>query len=55
LHSYGIDALKYACWTGSTWEVQTITLYAGRYTSLALDANGYPHISSYSSFNGDLK
>jgi hypothetical protein len=39
--------LKYARWTGSEWGIETISSahvsYAGP-TSIALDANGWPHI-----------
>ncbi|NIV31371.1 MAG: carboxypeptidase regulatory-like domain-containing protein, partial [Anaerolineae bacterium] len=49
------DDLKYAHWTGSTWDIQTVDSAGdmGRYTSLALDASGYPHISYFddSSYN----
>jgi len=47
---------KYARWTGSTWEIQTVDSAgpAGVYTSLALNAAGYPHIS-YCDFGHNLK
>jgi hypothetical protein len=49
--------LKYARWTGSAWSIQVID-FLGRfiddYTSIALDANGYPH-TSYLGANYDLK
>ncbi|MEJ2737084.1 MAG: hypothetical protein P8189_26560, partial [Anaerolineae bacterium] len=39
--------LRYARWTGSAWDVQTVDgdRRVGQYTSLALDENDYPHIS----------
>jgi hypothetical protein len=53
--------LKYAKWTGSTWNIETVdspsTLVVGKDTSIALDALGYPHISYrvVISTHGDLK
>lgn len=42
----GFDAgLHYAHWTGSTWERSTIDTDHGRWPSIALDADGNPHIS----------
>jgi len=53
--------LKYALWTGSTWNIQrpyTVTgedPRVGRYSSIALDRYGFPHISSFNYAEGDLK
>jgi len=40
---YANGDIKYAYWDGSDWRIQTID--SGRYSSLALDTNDYPHIS----------
>ena len=51
-------ALKYASYNGTAWNIQTVDDSAdkvGDYTSLALDATGYPHISYYDDTNGNLK
>ncbi|MBU2567313.1 MAG: hypothetical protein KJ967_00875, partial [Elusimicrobia bacterium] len=52
------DDLKYAKWTGSSWDVQTIDSSAGDVghdTAIALDTNNNPHISYYDVSNSDLK
>jgi hypothetical protein len=53
----GDGDLKYAHWTGSAWDIQTVDRVGnvGWYTSLALDGDGHPHISYYDHANGDLK
>ena len=50
--------LKYASLQGSTWTTEVVddsTSYVGQYSSLALDTNGYPHISYYDGDTSDLK
>ena len=49
--------LKYARWTGTSWNIQTVDSKGdvGYRTSLALDSDGNPHISYLDKTNGDLK
>ena len=42
------NKLKYAKWTGSSWEATTVGDAGDSYTSIKLDSNGYPHISYWS-------
>jgi len=44
-----IADLKYAYKDGSGWHTETVDTYGftGRYTSIAIDSNGYPHISYF--------
>jgi parallel beta-helix repeat protein len=41
--------LKYAAWTGSSWNIQTVDSegFVGLHTSIALDSSDNPHISYY--------
>lgn len=54
-----INALMYAHWTDSRWDIETVVTEAAANvggTALALDAAGRPHISYHDSFpNEDLK
>lgn len=37
--------LKYAYWTGSAWEIQTVDSLGREWTAIALDPEGHPHIA----------
>jgi hypothetical protein len=49
--------LKFASWTGSSWNIQNVDAAGdvGRFDSLALDSSGNAHISYYDGMNGYLK
>jgi parallel beta-helix repeat protein len=49
--------LKYASWNGSAWSIEVVDSSGnvGFYTSLALDKNGYQHMSYHDRESGDLK
>jgi len=58
--SYGCETtknLKYAIYDGSSWSYSIVdgTNEVGYYTSIDLDANGYPYISYYNYGTNDLK
>lgn len=59
-YSYDEVLLKYARWTGSSWSKTDVDgsywgPEVGKGCSIALDSNGYPHISYYDKSNGNLK
>jgi len=53
------SGVKYARWDGSNWHIETVDgsggFGLGKYTSLALDSSGYPHISYSNQLNNDLE
>jgi len=53
----GNGDLKYASWTGSSWNIETVDSAGdvGYTTSLALDSNENPHISYFDYSNIDLR
>jgi len=56
-YDYSNGDLKYAEWTGSDWDIQTVDSNGniGEYTSIDLDSNDHPHISYYDYSNYNLK
>jgi hypothetical protein len=51
-------ALRYACYDGNDWHTAVVDgdpKETGKYTSLALDQDGYPHIGYYNAKHGSLK
>jgi len=52
----GHPNLRYATWTGSEWQVETVDSgEIGYITSLAVDSNNLPHISYFDEYNMELK
>ena len=56
-YDYTNGDLKYAYWTGSSWNIQSVDIWGnvGRYSSITLNKEGHPHISYYDYTNKDLK
>lgn len=55
--AYGKTHLYYASFDGTQWNIDTVdgSNSVGEYASLALDSNGYAHISYYDAANKKLK
>jgi len=55
--TFGTGDLKYARWTGSSWDIQTVDSegVVGSYSSIALDSSDNPHISYLDNTNVALK
>ncbi|MFB0500330.1 MAG: carboxypeptidase regulatory-like domain-containing protein, partial [Candidatus Hadarchaeaceae archaeon] len=51
------EDLKYARWTGTSWEIQTVDSEGdvGDFTSIALDSGDNPHISYFDRGDFDLE
>jgi len=47
--------LKYAALAGTTWDINIIESTGGCWTSIALDADGYPHISYIANYPYEVK
>jgi len=58
---WNTESLKYASWTGSNWDIQTVNKNYTVYASLALDSSGNPNAAysdsksvKYASRNGSI-